>query len=366
MNIVHVLQWLELGGGESLALRLAAGQREAGHAVSVLAFTDGSLGEEFRAHGVDVALMPKKAGFDVSLYSRLALYFWSRRVQVVHTHDQQSLVYAAMPARLAGAKVVHTKHGDTLETARRMALRRLAARAVHAFVAVSPATAETARRHREADPKRMQIIWNGVDLEQFRPDPAQRVAVRRELGLREDAWVLGTVGRHEEEKDPVLLLRAALPLLSERSALCLVGSGSLTEQLRRLQAELPGGRYVHILGKRRDVARLIASFDVFALSSRTEGLPLVLLEAMATGVPVVSTAVGGIPALLERNACGILVPPGDEGALRAALKSLRDDPELARSMGREALGLAKAFSFEKTADAYLALYGEGRSAARSR
>lgn len=355
LGIVHLMQWFELGGGESLAQRLALSQKAQGHAVTVLGLAGGPLAEELRAAGVSVSLVEKRPGFDATLYPRLACIFRRTRPDVVHTHDPQSLVYGAPTARICGVNVVHTKHGETVEGPRRLALRRIAARFVNTFVAVSSSTADTARQYREVDETKLRVVTNGVDMERFRPDAEVRAEVRAELGLPADARVIATVGRHEEVKDPLLLLRAALPLLSQHKRLCFVGAGSLTGELERLLALSPAGKYVHLLGKRRDVERLMTAFDIFAISSRTEGLPLVLLEAMATGLPVVATAVGGIPPVVAGGA-GLVVPPADEVALRDALAQLLVDG--GEQMGRRAREIvAQQFSFRQMEAAYLDLYG---------
>jgi glycosyltransferase involved in cell wall biosynthesis len=357
MTIIHVLQWFELGGGESLALRLAAWQRERGYDVVALGFAAGPLVSEFAKHGVQVEVCRKRAGFDPTLFGRLTRAFLRRRAAVVHLHDQQSLVYAAAPARITGARVVCTKHGATVERARRLFLRRLGARFVHDFVAVSESTADTARAHHEVDPRKLQVVLNGVDLNQFRPDSRARAAVRRELGIAANAWVIGTVGRQEREKDPELLVRAVGPLLDAQTQAVLVGSGQLSGQLAQLvgASALPGS--IHLLGSRRDVPQLLAAFDLFVLSSRTEGLPLVLLEAMATGLPVVSTAVGGIPAVVQQDRTGLLVSPSDEGALRAAIAALKQDPDRAKRMGEQGRLLAgQSYSFDAMARRYMQLY----------
>src|SRR5262249_54390261 len=156
------------------------------------------------------------------------------------------------------------------------------------------------------------------------------------LGLPEDAFVLGTVGRVVAEKDHALLLRAAAPLVSERVRLVVIGDGPLLAGLRA-QAAMLGSRaaFIHLAGARLDAGRLYPAFDAFVLSSRTEGLPLALLEAMASGLPVVATAVGGIPGVVVDGQTGRLVPPGDEAALRGALLALAGGEASAVAWGRE-------------------------------
>jgi glycosyltransferase involved in cell wall biosynthesis len=164
-----------------------------------------------------------------------------------------------------------------------------------------------------------------------------------------------------KEKNHALLLRAAGPLLRDDRRLILVGDGALRDELRERVEKLEGGRYVHLTGARRDVPALLAAADAFVLSSDSEGLPIGLIEAWAAGVPVVSTAVGGIVAAVRNEETGLLVPPGDEAALGAALRRVLDGgvaiEELARRGRVHAL---ETYSAERMAEAYASLYEECR------
>jgi glycosyltransferase involved in cell wall biosynthesis len=238
-------------------------------------------------------------------------------------------------------------------------LRRAAARLVDAYVVVTPALARIAIH--ECDPNRVHVIANGIDTSSFTPRPDDRRDSRRELGLPEDAWVVGTVGRLAPEKDQALLVKAMAPLLGERRRLVIVGEGPEREALRVVIQEAKGERYVRLTGARSDIARLLSAFDAFALPSRTEGLPLVLLEAMASELPVVATSVGGIPDLVGSGVTGLLVPPSDIPAMRAALFSLAESPALSHELGGAARRRVLALhSVDAMARAYGHLYQTAR------
>jgi glycosyltransferase involved in cell wall biosynthesis len=360
--VAHVLSSFGHGGQEQVAADLARIHRSAGLdvlAVSLAPGPEGPMGAMLRALGVETATVAKRPGVDPSLPIRLAAYLRRRGVHVVHTHNPQALVYGATAGRIAGAVVVHSKHGMNPDPARRMALRRAAATLVDAYVAVTPKLAERALEQRECDPKRLCVIPNGVDIARFAPRAAERAAVRRELGLPEDAWIVGTVGRLSPEKNQALLVDAMAPLLGEGRRLVVVGDGPERTALEALVASTPAGRYVSMLGRRTDVERLLAAWDAFALSSRTEGLPLVLLEAMAAGLPVVSTPVGGIPDLVRHGDTGLLFPEGAREALTGALAALATNAALARTLGdagRKAI--LERHSVERMASAYDAVYEE--------
>jgi len=362
LSIVHVLSSFGVGGQERVALDLAIGQSARGHDVSAISLApppDGAMADEFREHGIAIDRIPKRDGLDPTLVPRLARALHRRGADVVHTHNPLPLIYGAPAARLIGAAAIHTKHGANPGTRAQRLLRRGAARFVHAFVAVSDTTAAQAREHRDVRVDRLHTIANGIRLDRYRPDAEARAAARVELGLG-DAWVVGTVGRLDDYKNQALLVRAMAPHLSSRVRLVIVGDGPSRAAVEAEVARLPEPRWVVMTGRRMDVPRLVPAFDVFALSSKTEGLPLVVPEAMAAGLPIVTTAVGGLPGVVDDNATGLLVPV-DEAALSAALGTLVRDPDRARALGERARAVAlDRYGADRMVEAYLDLYARIR------
>lgn len=357
MRIAHVLSSFGMGGQERVALDLAAAQVKRGHdvaAVSIAPLPHGELAARFEAEGIRVLAAPKGEGFDAGLVGRLAKVLRDARIDVVHTHNPQPLAYGAPAGRLVRATVVHTKHGRNPERGRRLWLRRATGHLAHAYVAVSEATADVARANRECVPSRLHVIPNGVDLPAYAPSSEARLAVRAELGIPPEAIVVGTVGRVSVEKDHALLVRAMGPLLGAATRLVVVGDGAEMTTVRRV-AE-PFAPFVALPGMRHDVPRWLSAFDVFALSSRSEGLPLALLEAMAAGLPIVSTDVGGVAEVTLRGEAARLVPPNDEEALRGAIASLLADGEGRKDLAARGRRRAEDFATDRVVDAYLALY----------
>ncbi len=358
-SIVHVLSSYGVGGQERVALDLAIGQQARGHRVSVISLApppDGAMASEFIAAGIAVDRVAKHdGGLDPTLVPRLARALHRHRADVVHTHNPLPLIYGAPAARLIRAAAIHTKHGINPGTRSHKLLRRTAARFAHAFVAVSDTTAEQARAQRDVATGKLFTIPNGIRLDRYAPDPEARAAARVELGLG-DAWVVGTVGRLDAAKNQALLVRAIAPLLSSRVRLVIVGEGDARPEVEAAVAALPDPRWVVMTGRRMDVPKLVHAFDVFALSSKTEGLPLVVPEAMAAGLPIVTTNVGGLPGVVDDGVTGRVVPV-DEAALAGALAELERDRDRAREMGAKAREVALArYSHDRMVDDYLALY----------
>jgi glycosyltransferase involved in cell wall biosynthesis len=367
-SIVHVLSSYGVGGQERVALDLAAGQVERGHRVGVVSLAgepDGPLAAEFTAAGVDVDRIARKERLDPALVVKLGRMLRRRGVDIVHTHNPLPLTYGAPAARIARAVAIHTKHGRNPGSPIERMLRRGAARLVGAFVAVSETTAEQAREQKDCPPEVLRVIPNGIRLGRFRPDAAVRAAVRAELGIPADAWVVGTVGRIDEFKNQGMLVAAAARRVNDRYRLVLVGDGPMREAVTAQAAAI--SPHIQLTGRRMDVERLLPAFDVFALPSRSEGLPLVVPEAMAAGLPVIATSVGGLPDVVEDGETGLLVPV-EEAALAAALDRLAGDRDRTRAMGARAREVALArYSADRMLDDYLALYAEitaGRGSAR--
>jgi glycosyltransferase involved in cell wall biosynthesis len=343
-SIAHVLSSFGMGGQERVALDLASMQREAGHRVMAISLApppEGPTAKAFQAAGVLTRTVSKRGpSFDPSLAVRLAKCLSENGVDVVHTHNPQPLIYGSPAAALARAACVHTKHGINPDPSRRMWLRRAASSIADAYVAVTPSLARLALRNHECEPSQLHVISNGIDTRRFKPDPDARLLVRAELGIPEDAWVVGTVGRLAPEKNQGMLIDAMAPMLDKRRHLVIIGDGPERAALEARAAATLRPEFVHFTGARNDTHALLAALDVFALTSLSEGLPLVLLEAMATRLLVVSTSVGGVPDLVEQDVTGYLVDSRDAMALTKRLIWLAGRPPealAAASIGRRAV-----------------------------
>lgn len=355
-RIVHVVPSLEPGGLENGVVNIIAraGRDEIDHAVVCLERAGAFAGR--LPPGVPVIVIGKRRGSDPAAIVRAATAVRALGADIVHTRNWASLVEGALAARASGARHVYGLHGRTqlelegVSRRRRLVEGFIARRADRVYALLPTLLPEVATLG--VSPARACVLENGVDLERFRPDPAARARLRAELGVGEDAVLVGCVARLDPVKDHATLLRAATRL-PPRASLVLAGEGPLRRSLEQLaRVERLAGR-VRFLGHRDD--SIYPALDLFALASRYEGSSNTILEAMACGLPVVATRVGGNPGLV-RSETGVLVEPGDASALGAALSRLALDARARRSLGRAALAFAGERSLERMARAYEALY----------
>lgn len=369
MRILELVPTLGVGGAERVVSLLAGGLRDLGHEVVVVSLgpSEGSWIEgELVGSGVAVHFLDKGAGLDLRVVPRLARLLRRLRPDVIHTHLH--VLKYLLPARAAWrtAPVVHTLHNlaeREAEALDRRLQQQVFGRGVHAVAigeAVAASVVQVYGRPAAA------TIPNAVPVDALQVPEGTREAVRAELGLDPRSPVVLAVGRLDAQKDHALLLEAlARPELQALDAHLLVaGEGSLRGALEARAARLDLAGRVRLLGVRSDVPRLLAAADVFALPSVYEGNPLVVMEALAAGRPVVATAVGCVPELVD-DQTGRLVAHGDADALARALHAELSQPEAARERGEAARQRARErFDVPVMARGYAALFASlapGRS-----
>lgn len=294
---------------------------------------------ELEAQGVKVHCLASSRPTDIRWLARLRSVVGEGKFDIVHSH----MPYPAVGARLAlnrrGLVVVHTEH-NVWPRYRRPTFwaNALSYRRNDTVIAVSDAVLRSIQLPRVLSRPLLppiEVVAHGIEPGTVQRGPDARARARAFLGLREDELVLGTVGSLTLKKDPTNLLTAMAMLLPDRPSLRLVmvGAGPLEPALRREIERRRLGANVRLLGSRDDVPELLPAFDVFVLSSRYEGLPLALVEAMAAELPSVATSVGGVPELVEDGLSGLLVAPRDPAALAAAVEKLLSDPQARAEMG---------------------------------
>lgn len=362
IRVMQLVHSLKIGGSEKLALDISAHLDASRFCPSVCALDfGGDLAKEFDALGVPHYVMHRQ-GVEPDVFRRLYRLFRDNQIDVVHTHHFAQLFYAAVPARLTGARVIHTEHEFfTYLTNRsgRVLIRPLLS-LCDVMTVVGPEVAEYFIETVGVPRSRVTVIKNGVDVPSFQYD---RTTARKALGLDPDEFVVGTIGRLEPEKDQVTLLDVFQQLQVSRPALRLLiaGDGRMAAELKAHAARIGVEDRTSFLGYRRDIARLLAAMDVFVLPSIREGLPISLIEAMAASRPVVASDIGSVRNLVRDGEAGFVVAPRDTAAFTAAVRRLAEEPALRTRMGQVGhAAVVKSFSLSSAMQAYETLY---RSAA---
>ena len=357
MRIFYLITELDVGGAEKalyeLVRRLDRGRFEP--VVGCLTGR-GEVGDWLRDVGVEVLHFDMRSALDLGVVRRVANAMRRHRSDGVHTFLFHANLIGRVAARLAGVRPVISS--VRVEERRRSHL--LLDWLTHRLVDVETCVSESTRRYtheRAGIPlDKLVVIPNGVDAARF-ADPPPPPA---EWGLPDDAPVIATVARLDEQKNPMALLAAIADeegLEGSRPVLAWAGDGPMRGEVEREVARLGLGDRVRLLGRIADVRPLLGRADVFVLASRWEGMPNCVLEAMAAGLPVVATSVGGCPELVEHGETGYLVDPGDTSALSGALCRLLDDADLRLRMGRAARArVRKRFSLDAMAEANVRLY----------
>lgn len=370
-HVAHVVHRFAVGGMENGVVNLVNRLDPARYRHTIIALTDIT---DFRLRitgsNVELFAMNKRPGKDPRAYLRLMRCLRRTRPHIVHTRNIGTLdtVFAS---RLAGVPVrVHGEHGwdmhDLNGRSRKYRfLRRLCAPFVQRFVAVSADLAEWLHDSTGIARDRITHIVNGVDCERFQPLPEGKARGSEEFGVPPGAIVVGTVGRLEAVKGQEQLLRA-WPLVEQQATaagrqvrLLLVGDGSRRTALESLARELGISGSVIFAGMRTDIPQLLRMMDVFVLPSLNEGISNTILEAMATGLPVVATRVGGNPELIDAQSTGYLVDAGDSERLAQAIATLvLDDARRSRMSQAARRRTVERFSLEVMVQRYDDLYRE--------
>jgi sugar transferase (PEP-CTERM/EpsH1 system associated) len=360
-KVAHVVISLACGGLERVVVDLARTHHSRGlESVVVCLDERGALADEVEQSGVRVLVVKRAPGWDPGLVRRLATVFGREALTCVHTHSLDPMFYGGLAARLAGVPIrVHSQHNTMLE-AHGLSDRvkfRAAARVFTHVVGVSGQT--TALIARSGVPAgRRATVLNGVDCERF--DEARRARAEHAGDTRTaDCFSIGTVARLAPEKGLGVLLEAFRSLRARRPnvRLSIVGDGPERARLEEKAASLGLGDAVLFPGRQDAVAKWLATFDLFVLPSLTEGIPLALLEAMAAGVPVVATRVGGVPEVVTDPRYGVLVAAGSPDALETAVEELIDNPSARRTIGEAgAERVREAFSLRSMAAGYRSVY----------
>lgn len=364
IRVLHLRSSNGVYGAEQVVLNLASKKSSADISTRVAIFGDqNGTGADFynlcRHRGIDVVLLGRGKRLSFSALRSIGDFIASCRTPIVlHSHDVKSNLHAVIAGKKHGVPVVITQHGRTSDTVA-MRVYETIDRRVSRFATAVVQVSENSRVSGSGGGSgvRHLVIENGVDTEKLdgcvAPDDVAKLLTRRGL-------VISNFSRFTEEKDHKTLLRAFRIATDQglEGELLLAGDGLLLDQIQQQSESLQLSNRVHFLGFRNDVPALLKLSDIYVSSSRTEGLPMVVLEAMAARVPIIATSVGALPGVLSQN-CGLLTAPGDPAALAENIISLANNRDLRLSMAQLANDrVVRQYGVQQQMRQYAELYGQ--------
>jgi glycosyltransferase involved in cell wall biosynthesis/2-polyprenyl-3-methyl-5-hydroxy-6-metoxy-1,4-benzoquinol methylase len=375
-RVLHVITRLTLGGSSESSIAQIEALQAAGYACALatgFAESDRDVLARASARGcrlIDVPTLGREASpmRDLRALVRLIRVMRRERPAIVHTHTSKAGFVGRLAARLAHVPaVVHQPHGHIFygyygaaRTRIYMALERLAARWADRLVVLTERGADEHLARGIGHLRQFATVPSGVPIRQLRAQALRRDEARAALGLSPSAFVIAALGRLVPIKGFDLLVEALPDVVAALPAThaLIIGDGPLRGALEGRAAALGMTSHLTVTGVRSDVAAVLAAADVLVAPSRNEGMGRALVEAMALGLPVVATAVGGIPAVVVDGECGRLIPPENPAALARALIDLGLDPAARRRLGDAACRRAEQFSTEQATGRLLAVYAE--------
>jgi len=367
--VVHVIFRLAVGGLENGLVNLINWMPPERYRHAIICLTD-STEFKLRIRRLDTQIIDlhKQPGHDLGVYLRARKALQVLRPDIVHTRNLPTLEFLLLAAVTLRARRVHGEHGRDVydldgSSWKYNAFRRLVSPLVHRYTAVSSDLATWLTGTVGVPTSKVSHICNGVDANRFRPRSGPRPTVVPEHFAKPGTVIVGTVGRMQEVKDQLTLVRAFIllvqtnPRVRGRLRLVMIGDGPLLEQAIRLLKTAEAESLAWLPGGRADIPEVMQTLDLFVLPSLAEGISNTILEAMACGIPVVATSVGGNPELVIDGKTGMLVPPADPASMAQAIGRYVNDETLLKAHGEAGRRRVLAqFSKEKMVAGYLAVY----------
>jgi glycosyltransferase involved in cell wall biosynthesis len=346
IRVLYIVENTTFGGGERSFGQYSIGLNKDRFQTIIAAHAGGQLEEIIRRGGVRFFPVDMSRRINLKTVSRLSGLIEQDRIDIVHSKGARADFFARMACRknpsvaniCTVAMLVEGFDVNFLKKTTYKIADRYSARYVTHYIAVSKALKDILIEKRRISPNKISVIYNGVEMGHYSPDLCDRKEARHSLGIKDDSAVVGTIGRLVYQKGYSYFLKAAKLIHSRKKNVrfVIVGHGPEEENLKRLAESLGISQLCLFAGLRHDTARLMSAFDVFVLSSVLEGLPIIIIEAMAMGRPIVATNIEGVREELENNATGLLVPPAEPEALAEGVLALLDDRRKAEHLGREA------------------------------
>lgn len=356
MKIVQVMPDFGLAGAETMVENLSCGLAAEGCDVLVISFFDlhTAITERIENRGIKIKYLGKKRGFDPSIISKMRKIIKAYQPDVIHTH-RYVLPYAFLASMGFKAKRVHTVHNVAQKEQTKVGknINRVLFRYFNVVpVALSKEIQRTIQEVYGLPDNRIPVVFNGIDLSR---------CIVKESYARKDTFTVLHIGRFMDVKNHELLLRRFARFKGQHSdaRLQLLGDGELKENMMQLAGQLNITDAVEFAGLQSNVYPWLHNADVFILPSKFEGMPMTLIEAMGTGLPIIASNVGGIPDMLSSQKEALLIEPKEEKIIEA-LEMVYSDAKKREYWGRNALQRSSLFSSQAMARKYLQLYSSGR------
>ncbi|MBC8555871.1 MAG: glycosyltransferase family 4 protein [Candidatus Brocadiales bacterium] len=346
-NLLYVFDNMEFGGGERVFAQIINRLSSEKYKIMVACLPTGAFIEKIKGSGTQIKSVDMRNRFNPGVILQLADFMKRDKIDIVHSQGARADFFASMAAKLTKVPVVISTvampvEGFDVNPIKRLiykALNRFSERFVNRFIVVSEALEKVMIERHRIEPQKLVTIYNGIETGEYNiPDQeviCEKSGLWEELGLKSDVPVIGAIGRLVWQKGFEYFIEAIPGLLKEfkEARFLIVGEGMLKEELKMKSRKLRIEDKLIFTGFRNDIKEILASIDIFVMPSLLEGLPMILLEAMAMGKPIVATDIEGIIEVLENGKTGLLVPPRDTEALAEAVIDLLKHQDKANQMG---------------------------------
>ncbi len=357
ISILYVIDGLEYGGGERTFLQLIQYLPTAEYHIHVATNPDGTFSEKLHELGIQVHPFDLSNKLDLSAAGQLRSIIRKHQIDIVHCQGARADFFSRMAVKnLEEVRLINTiampvegfDVNPWLKWIYQLA-DRCSERFVDRFIVVSDRLRKTLTHKHHIPAEKVTLIYNGIELKEYDPNRAQELSagIREEFGIDKETFLVAAVGRLVWQKGFEYLVDAARKLTSDDIKVLIVGDGPQKNQLQQLVSQYGLENRVIFTGLRQDVHAVLACADVIAIPSLLEGFPMITLEAMAMGKPIVASCINGINEQIVDGQDGILVPPKNPKALKEAVEELKHNPDLCKKLAFSARKKAKQFSLER-------------------
>lgn len=375
MRVCHVITKPELGGAQLSTLNILAGLPKDKYNLFLITSPKGILSAKFKdLPGVNVffspfLVRPLNPLYDILAFIHILFIYRCYKITLVHTHSSKAGIIGRWAARFSGvSSIIHTVHGWSLNDYQPFIIRsffilleRVTASFTTKIICVSKKDLETGLKYKIAPKEKFELIKYGIPLEEFRKTKVDKFKKRKELGIRNNGPVVGMIACLKPQKSPLDYIKASIKVYQEMPHVnfLLIGDGVLKSACESALASSPlNGRFI-FTGWRRDISGILDVLDLVVLTSKWEGMPIAIIEALCKGCPVVATNVGGAAELIKEGVTGYLTAPGEyhETADRI-LKILEDSNALCKMKKEASLSIDSSFDIHRMLNEVESLYRE--------